>query len=57
MEYAACQFCLYYFVLLVSLTLCERFADAEDNLQAVSKSQLNLLLQDFWCLVIVLATL
>ena len=57
MEDAALEFSLADCFLLVCLTLCQAFADAEDDLEAVGKSEVNLLLEDFRSLVIVFATL
>ena len=57
MEYRASELGLNNLVLLLSLALLECLAAAEDYLQAVCKSEVYLLLQDFGCLAVVLATL
>ena len=57
MEYRTSELSLTYSLLLVSLTLSERLTDTEDNLQTVSESEVNLLLENLWSLVIVLTTL
>ena len=57
MEYAAGELCLAYGFLLVSLTLFEALADAEDDLQSVGECEFHFLLEYFRCLVVVFAAL
>ena len=56
-EYRAYELSLNNLVLLLSLALLESLTAAEENLQAVSKSEVYLLLQDLSCLAVVLTTL
>ena len=56
-EYAALELCLANLVLLLSLTLSESLADAEDHFQTVLQCEQHLLLQNLRSLVVVLAAL
>ena len=56
-EYRAFKLSFNYCVLLVCLALLERLTDAEKNLETIGKSEVNFLLEDFWSLVVLFATL